>query len=224
MKRKDLILTVTVILLIAVAGVALNYRTQHYKGGEIYEAANHAYGLLVRGFNVTVTVKTTDGEIINGTLFSVKGSTIYIIKDGEVLSVGGPSSTREEIRAEEIHIFYHGKVYVYDLPPQLGKMGDILDNLTVPAYSERFGGTIYIEGNISPITLGMLKYRADYKSYGSLTINQISSNGAIITANKVPLSFLKEYLGEYRVYMYGILYVNSDERNLNLKLLEVRTG
>ena len=224
MKRRDLLLTITVILLIAVAGVALNYRTQHYKGGEIYEAANHAYGVLVKGFNVTVTVKTVDGSVINGTLFSVKGSTIYIIRNGEVLSVGGPSSTTEDIKAEEIHISYRGKVYVYDLPPRLGKLGDIMDNLTVPAYSERFGGTIYIEGNISPITLGMLKYNADYKSYGSLTINQISSNGAIITANKVPLSFLKKYLDGYRVYMYGILYVNSDERNLNLKLLEVRTG
>ncbi|WP_297421122.1 hypothetical protein [Thermococcus sp.] len=224
MKRRDLVLTITLILLIAAAGVVLNYSTEHYKGGEIYEAANHAYGLLVKGFNVTITVKTVNGSIISGTLFSVQGSTIYIIKDGKVLSIGGPSSTMEEIKAEEIHISYKGKVYVYDLPPQLGKLGDIIDNLKVPAYSERFGGTIYIEGNISPITLGMLKYKADYKSYGSLTINQMSSNGAIITANRVPLSFLKEYLSGYRVYMYGILYVNSNERNLNLKLLEVRTG
>jgi hypothetical protein len=118
---------------------------------------------------------------------------------------------------------YSGKVYVYELPPRLGRMDDILDNLTVEAYSERFSGMVYIEGNISPIELGMLKYRADYLSYGSVTINQVSENGAVISTNMVPIEFLRQYLGGYRVYIYGILYVNSEERNLPLELVEVRT-
>ncbi|AFL94712.1 hypothetical protein CL1_0504 [Thermococcus cleftensis] len=211
-----------VIALMAIFGLAFNYYTQHYQGGEIYEAANHAFGLLTRGFNVTITVETVDGETVRGTLLSVQGSTIKIVSNGKVLSIGGPSATKEDLRAKLIKIDYHGKVYVYELPPRLGTMGEIIDNITVDAYSERFSGIIYIEGDISPIKLGMLKYRADYLSYGSVTINQVSSNGAVISTNMVPVEFLKEYLGDYRVYMYGILYVNSEERNLPLKLVEVR--
>ncbi|ASJ08687.1 hypothetical protein A3L11_05375 [Thermococcus siculi] len=221
MERRNLLL---IIIIIAALGVTLNYYVQHYQGGEIYEAANHAYGLLVKGFNVTITVETIDGETVTGTLLSVQGSTINIVSDGKVLSVGGPSATKEDLKARLITIDYHGKVYVYELPPQLGEMGEIVDNLTVEAYSERFSGIIYIDGNITPIQLGMLKYKADYLSYGSVTINQMDSNGAIISTNMVPIEFLKEYLGDYRVYMYGILYVNSEERNLPLELVEVRAG
>jgi small nuclear ribonucleoprotein (snRNP)-like protein len=221
MERRNLLLVITVI---AVLGVLINYYVQHYQGGEIYEAANHAYGLLVKGYNVTITLETVDGETVRGTLLSVQGSTINIVSDGKVLSVGGPSATKEDLRARLIKIDYHGKVYVYELPPRLGKMGDIIDDLEVNAYSERFSGIIYIDGNITPIRLGMLKYTADYLSYGSVTINQIDSNGAIISVNMVPLEFLREYLGDYKVYLYGLLYVNSEERNLPLKLVEVRTG
>ncbi len=221
MERRNLIL---IILIIAALGVLINHYVQHYQGGEIYEAANHAYGLLVKGFNVTITVETVDGETVTGTLLSVQGSTINIISEGNVLSVGGPSATKEDLKAKLITVDYHGKVYVYELPPQLGEIGGIIDNLTVDAYSERFSGIIYIEGEITPIQLGMLKYKADYLSYGSVTINQIGSEGAIISTNMVPIEFLKGHLGGYRVYMYGILYVNSEERNLPLELIEVRAG
>jgi len=221
MERKKIIL---VIVVIAALGILINHYVQHYQGGEIYEAANHAYGLLVKGFNVTVTVETVDGKTVTGTLLSVRGSTINIVVNGKVLSVGGPSATREDLKAKLIKLKYHGKVYVYELPPQLGNMGEIIEGLTVNAYSERFSGIIYIDGNITPIELGMLKYRADYLSYGSVTINQMSSRGAVISTNMVPLEFLRSHLGGYRVYMYGILYVNSEERNLPLELVEVRTG
>ncbi|NJE01650.1 hypothetical protein [Thermococcus sp. JdF3] len=212
------------VVTVAILGLALNHYTQHYQGGEIYEAANHAFGLLTRGFNVTIIVETVEGETVTGTLLSVQGSTINIISNGKVLSVGGPSATKEDLRARLIKVDYRGKVYVYELPPRLGKLNGIIDNITVDAYSERFSGIIYIEGEISPIQLGMLKYRADYLSYGSVTINQVSGNGAVISTNMVPIEFLKESLGDYRVYLYGTLSVNSEERNLPLKLLEVRTG
>ncbi len=213
-----------IILIVAMFGFLLNQYVPHYQGGEVYEAANRAYGLLVKGFNVTITVETVDGKTITGTLLSVRGSTINIVVNGTVLSVGGPSATREDLRARLIRVHYRGKVYVYELPPRLGRMDEIADNLTVNAYSERFSGMVYIDGNITPIRLGMLKYKADYLSYGSVTINQVSSSGAIISTNMVPLEFLRGYLGNYSVYIYGVLYVNSEERNLPLKLVEVRTG
>ncbi|ANF22919.1 hypothetical protein [Thermococcus piezophilus] len=213
-----------IVVVISLLGVAINHYIQHYQGGEIYEAANHAFGLLTKGFNVTVTVETVNGKTVQGTLLNVQGSTITIVSNGTVLSVGGPSATKEDLKAKLIRVDYSGKVYVYKLPPQLGEMDDIINSLTVEAYSERFTGVIYIEGNVSPIELGMLKYKADYMTYGSVTINQISYNGAMITTNRVPISYLKAYLGDCRVYMYGILYVNSEERNLPLELLEVRAG
>ncbi len=226
MIRRDLILTVTMILLIATGGVILNCYTQHYQGGEIYEAANRAYGLLVRGFNVTIHIETVEGKNLTGTLLSVRGSTITGVINGTPMTVGGPEASREDIKAKLIKVEYHGKVYLYEVPPMNGTAREVFSSL-IPkgkSYSARYSGRIYVDGNVSPILLGRLKYRADYLTYGSITINHISSHGAILTANMVPVQYLRDGLGNYRVFTYGILYVNSDGRNMPLKLLEVKAG
>ncbi|NJE09751.1 hypothetical protein [Thermococcus sp. MAR1] len=216
---------VAIIVLIVAFGFMVNSYVKHYQGAEIYEAANRGFSLLTKGFNVTLRAESIDGKTIEGTLISVQGSTITILSHGEIVTIGGPSATKEDIKAKFLTLHYRGKVYVYELlPPVYGNMKDVIANLTVDAYSERFSGIIYVKGHISPIELGTLKYQADYLSYGSLTINHVSSEGAILTANMVPLSFLKGGLSNYTVYMYGTLYVNSEERNLPLKVLEVRSG
>lgn len=220
MKIRNIILT---LLTLAVMGLILNTAVQHYQGGEIYEAANQAYGLLVKGFNVTVIIKTVNGETIKGTLLSVRGSTISIVVNGTTYTVGGPEATREDIKAKLIKVIYHGKVYLYEVAPMEGKGSEVFSKLLPNQYySVRYSGKIYIEGGITPIEIGKLKYQADYRTYGSITINHLGPNGAIITANMVPVQYLIEYLGNYTVYTYGLLYVNSNERNLPLKLLEVR--
>ncbi|WP_456423788.1 hypothetical protein [Thermococcus sp.] len=220
MKHKK---TIALIIMIAVAGTVLNLKVQHYQGGEIYESANKAYGLLVRGFNVTVIVETVDGKTIEGTLLSVRGSTISIVVNGTTYTVGGPEATKEDLKAKLIKIIYHGKVYLYEVSPMEGKGSEVFAKLLPDQYySVRYSGKIYIEGGITPIELGKLKYLADYKTYGSITINHLGPNGAIITANMVPVQYLIKYLDNYTVYTYGLLYVNSNERNLPLKLIEVR--
>ncbi|NJE49028.1 hypothetical protein [Thermococcus sp. 9N3] len=215
---------IAVILIgLALGGFILNSQVQHYQGGEIYESANHAYGLLVRGFNVTIIVETVDGKTIEGNLLSVRGSTISIVVNGTTYTVGGPEATREDIKAKLIRIVYHGKVYLYGVDPMEGKGSEVFSKLLPDQYySVRYSGKIYIGDGITPIEIGKLKYMADYKTYGSITINHLGPNGAIITANMVPVQYLIKYLGNYTVYTYGLLYVNSDERNLPLKLVEVR--
>lgn len=217
--------TIVVILIgLALIGIAINSYVQHYQGGEIYEAANHAYGLLVKGFNVTIIAETIDGKTIEGTLLSVKGSTISIVVNGTTYTVGGPEATKEDIKAKMIKVVYHGKVYLYEVNPLAGRGSEVFSKLLPEQYySVRYSGKIYIDGNITPTEIGRLKYRADYMTYGSITIDHLGSNGAIITANRVPVQYLIEHLGNYTVYTYGLLYVNSDERNLPLKLIEVRT-
>nr|WP_297507365.1 hypothetical protein [Thermococcus sp.] len=217
---------VALIVVIALIGLGINKVVQHYQGGEIYEAANKAYGLLVKGFNVTVHIETVDGKNITGTLLSVRGSTITVVIKGTPMTVGGPEATKEEVKARLIRIEHHGKVYLYEVPPMEG-IGEKVFSSLIPkgkVYSVRFSGKIYVEGNVSPITIGKLKYRADYLTYGSLTINQFSSRGAILTANMVPVQYLLNDLKDYRVFAYGILYVNSEERNMPLKIIEVRAG
>jgi hypothetical protein len=39
----------------------------------------------------------------------------------------------------------------------------------------------------------------------------------------VPIGMLEKYIGDKEIYLYGTLYVNSEERNLPFKLLEVKT-
>ena len=214
---------IAIIIVLALIGLAINSHVQHYQGGEIYEAANLAYGLLVRGFNVTIIVETVDGKTIEGNLLSVRGSTISIVVNGTTYTVGGPEATREDIKAKLIKVIYHGKVYLYGVDPIEGRGFEVFSKL-IPKqyYSVRYSGKIYIGDGITPIEIGKLKYQADYKTYGSITINHLGPNGAIITANMVPVQYLIEYLGNYTVYTYGLLYVNSDERNLPLKLVEVR--
>lgn len=214
------------IIALTIIGLIINSTVQHYQGGEIYEAANKAYGLLVRGFNVTVHVVTVDGKNITGTLLSVRGSTISITINGTTYTVGGPEATREDVRARLIRIEYHGKVFLYQVPPMEGIGAEVFASLMPKGkfYSARYSGKIYIEGNVSPIQLGKLKYRADYKTYGSITINQLTSNGAVITASMVPVQYLRDGLKDCRVFTYGLLYVNSDERNMPLRVIEVRTG
>ena len=214
-----------VIIALAVIGLIINSTVQHYQGGEIYEAANKAYGLLVKGFNVTVHVVTVDGRNVTGTLLSVSGSRLTIIVNGTSYTVGGPEAKTEDIKAKLIKVEYHGKVFLYEVPPKEGTGREVFSSL-LPAqfYSVRYSGKIYISGKVDPITIGKLKYRADYKTYGSITINDIDSNGAILTANMVPVQYLIEGLSNYTVFTYGILYVNSDERNMPLKLIEVRSG
>ena len=215
---------VAVIIILAIIGLGLNSYVSHYQGGEIYEAANHAYGLLVRGFNVTIIVETVHGETIKGTLLSVRGSTLSVVVNGTTYTVGGPEATREDIKAKLIRVIYHGKVYLYEVNPMEGRGSQVFSKLLPNQYySVRYSGKIYIEGGITPIEIGKLKYQADYKTYGSITIDHLGPNGAIITANMVPVQYLIEYLGNYTVYTYGLLYVNSNERNLPLKLLEVRS-
>lgn len=216
---------VAVILIgFAVVGIIVNSHVQHYQGGEIYEAANRAYGLLVRGFNVTIVVETPEEKTIEGSLLSVKGSTISIVVNGTTYTVGGPEATKEDIKAKMIKVVYHGKVYLYEVNPMEGKGLDVFSQLLPDQYySVRYSGKIYIGDGITPIEIGKLKYQADYMTYGSITIDELGPNGAIITANRVPVQYLIQHLGNYTVYTYGLLYVNSDERNLPLKLIEVRT-
>jgi hypothetical protein len=212
------------IIIIAVAGLLLNALVAHYQGGEIYEAANNAYGALTKGFNVTISVETVDGKQINGTLISVRGSTIYINVHNSILTVGGPQATKEEIKAKKIRVVYHGKVFLYEVPPREGKGFEVFSSLLPKdCYSARYSGIIYIDGNITPIQIGKLKYMADYMTYGSVTINQLGARGAVITTNMVPVQYLQKALSGYRLYTYGTLYVNSEERNMPLKLIEVRS-
>jgi hypothetical protein len=217
---------IVIITIIALAGLVVNGAVQHYQGGEIYEAANKAYEALVKGFNVTIHIETVDGKKLTGNLLSVRGSTITVIINGTVFTVGGPEATQEDIKARLIKIEYHGKVYLYEVPPKEGMGSEVFSSLIPKGkfYSVRYSGRIYVDGNVSPIILGKLKYRADYLTYGSLTINHLSSNGAVLTANMVPVQYLRKYLSDYRVLAYGVLYVNSDERTMPLKLLEVRAG
>ncbi|AIU69915.1 hypothetical protein TEU_06020 [Thermococcus eurythermalis] len=217
-------LIVVILIGLALTGIAINSYVRHYQGGEIYEAANHAYGLLVKGFNVTITAKTTDGRTVDGTLLSVRGSTIFVVINGTTYTVGGPQATKEDIRAKMIRVIYRGKVYLYEVNPLTGRGSEVFSKL-IPEqyYSVRYSGKIYIDGNITPTEIGRLKYQADYMTYGSITIDHLGSNGAIITANMVPVQYLIEHLGNYTVYTYGTLNVNSEERNLPLKLLEVRS-
>ena len=215
---------VAIILVLAIIGLIINSTVQHYQGGEIYEAANKAYGLLVRGFNVTIHVVTVEGKNVTGTLLSVTGSTISITINGTTYTVGGPEAKTEDIKAKLIRVEYHGKVFLYEVQPREGTGKKVFSSLIPPQfYSVRYSGKIYISGRVDPIKIGKLKYKADYKTYGSITINHLDSNGAILTANMVPLQYLMEGLSNYTVYTYGILYVNSNERNMALKLIEVRS-
>ncbi|USS40915.1 hypothetical protein NF865_01450 [Thermococcus aggregans] len=211
------------IVAIASLGFVINYSIDHYQGGEIYEAANRGFDLLRQGFNVTVLVETVDGKTLEGELFSVSGSTIYIVKDGETLTVGGPSATKEDIRAKRIEIKARGKVYVYELPPKSGKCSEIVKQLRVDAYSERFSGLIFVKDFTDPIEIGRLKYNVDYLTYGSIDVKQSFPDGVILAAGMVPIELLEKYIGDREVYMYGTLYVNSEERNLPFKVLEVKT-
>jgi len=211
------------ILIIAIVGVGINYYVQHYQGGEIYEAANRAFNLVKNGFNVTVTIESVDGKIFEGELFSISGSTIYVVKNGKRFTVGGPSARLEDVKAKKIEIHVKGKVYVYELPPIEGKFHEAIAPYKVPAYSERFSGLIYVKGDFDALEFGKLKYDVDYLTYGSIDVKQPLGEGVIISANFVPISMLEEHLGDKEIYMYGTLYVNSDERNLGLRLLEVRT-
>ncbi|WP_456368995.1 hypothetical protein [Thermococcus sp.] len=214
-----------IVILLAFVGLILNTLTTHYQGGEIYEAANRAYGLLTKGFNVTISVETTDGRHLRGNLISVKGSTIYLNVNNSILTVGGPQARKEDVKAGKIQVIYHGKVFLYEVAPIEGRGFNVFSSL-IPKeyYSVRYSGRIYINGNLTPIQLGKLKYMADYMTYGSVTINAIGARGAIITTNMVPVHYLLKALGEYEIYTYGILYVNSEERNMDLKLIEVRSG
>ncbi|KUJ99309.1 MAG: hypothetical protein PWP49_646 [Thermococcaceae archaeon] len=211
------------IVVIAFLGFVVNYYTDHYRGGEIYEAANRGFTLLTQGFNVTVFVETVDGKTLEGELFSVSGSTIYIIKDGKTLAIGGPSATKEDIRAKHIEIKAKGSVYVYELPPRSGKCSEVIEQLKVDAYSERFSGIIFVKGLTDPIEIGKLKYNVDYLTYGSIDVKQSLQDGVILTAGMVPIEMLEKYIGDKEVYMYGTLYVNSEERNLPLRVLGVKT-
>lgn len=213
----------TLVIVIAFIGFVVNYCTDHYQGGEIYEAANRGFTLLKQGFNVTVLVETVDGKTLEGELFSVSGSTIYIIKDGKTLAIGGPSATKEDIRAKHIEIKAKGSVYVYELPPKNGKCSEVIEQLKVDAYSERFSGIIFVKGLTDPIEIGKLKYNVDYLTYGSIDVKHSLQDGVILTAGMVPIEMLEKYIGDREVYMYGTLYVNSEERNLPLKVLEVKT-
>jgi len=180
--------------------------------------------LLSKGFNVSVEVITVDGRKISGEVFSAKGSEITIIVNGTKVSVGGPSATREEIKAKYIKVITRGKVYVYEVPgtEDSGKPFFRYEKYrTKDTYSMRFSGLIYIE-NISLIEVGKLKYSADYLTFGSITIKEIHGNNAIIWANYVPIEILEEHLKGKRVFYYGTLYVNSEKRTLPLRLIEVR--
>jgi len=212
-----------IIIVIAFIGFVVNYSIDHYQGGEIYEAANEGFNLLQKGFNVTVLVKTVDGETLEGELFSVSGSTVYIIKDGKKLTIGGPSATKEDIKAKRLEIKANGYVYVYELPPKSGKCSEVIEGLKVDAYSQRFSGLIFVKGLTDPIEIGKLKYHVDYLTYGSIDVKQSLPDGVVLTAGMVPIEILGKYLGDREVYMYGTLHVNSDERNLPLTLLEVKT-
>ncbi|CAB49017.1 TrmB family transcriptional regulator sugar-binding domain-containing protein [Pyrococcus abyssi] len=220
-------LVVILIILVGISGVIITKVSKHYQGGEIYEAANEAMNLLAEGFNVTIKVTSVDGRTITGELFAAKGSEIIIIVNGTKITVGGPSATKEDIKAKHIEVIHKGKVYVYEVP---GTKGDGWKTFswyekyrTQDTYSMRFSGLIYIE-NISIIELGELKYSADYLTFGSVTIKGIYGNNAIIWANYVPIEILREYLKGKEVFYYGTLYVNSEKRNLPLKVLEVRSG
>ncbi|ASJ15782.1 hypothetical protein A3L04_01190 [Thermococcus chitonophagus] len=216
-------LALMLVILMGIIGIVITKSVVHYQGGEIYEAANEIMNLLAKGFNVTVEVETVDGKIVKGEAFAAKGSEITIIVNGSRVTVGGPSATKEEIKAKVIRVIYHGKVYVYEFPGTQGYGRDILRNfLTGKEYSVRFSGRIYIK-NISIIELGKLKYLADYMSYGSITINGIYGDSAIITANYVPVQLLEEELKNKEIFIYGILYVNSESRTLPLKIIEVRS-
>ncbi|KUK16844.1 hypothetical protein [Thermococcus sibiricus] len=211
------------IAVIALLGFVANYYTDHYLGGEIYEAANEGFDLVTKGFNVTVFVETVDGKTLEGELFSVSGSTIYIVKDGKRLTIGGPSATKEDIMAKHIEIEVKGNVYVYELPPITGKCSEVIEQLKVDSYSERFSGMIFVKGLTDPIEIGKLKYAVDYLTYGSIDVKQSLPDGVILTAGMVPIGMLEEYIGDKEIYLYGTLYVNSEERNLPFKLLEVKT-
>jgi len=210
--------TITALALLA---LLLNSLVPHFQGGEVYEAANLGQNLLTKGFNVTVRVETVEGRVIEGTLLSVRGSTLTIVVNGTTYTVGGPQATREDLKARRIELLYRGLVYVYSVSPLEGKARDVFSTL-IPEqyYSVRYSGIIYLDCPISVTELGRLKYRADYLNYGSITINQLSSTGAIITANMVPVQYLMAL--DCPIYTYGTLYVNSEERNLPLRLLEVR--
>ncbi|AIF68705.1 hypothetical protein PAP_01315 [Palaeococcus pacificus DY20341] len=210
------------IVVIALLGIVVNSYLDHYQGGEIYEAANRGFSLLTQGFNVTVVIETVDGKTLEGELFSVDGSTIYIVKDGKRLTVGGPSATKEDIKAKHIEIKARGSVYTYELPPRSGKYRDVIKDLKVDAYSERFSGIIYVKGLTDPIMIGKLKYSVDYLTYGSIDVKQTFQDGVILTAGMVPIEILERYIGDKEVYMYGTLYVNSEERNLPLRVLGVK--
>jgi len=70
--------------------------------------------------------------------------------------------------------------------------------------------------------MGKLKYSVDYLTYGSIDVKQTFQDGVILTAGMVPIEILERYIGDKEVYMYGTLYVNSEERNLPLRVLEVK--
>lgn len=210
------------IIIIAIIGAGINAYMDHYRGGEIYEAANQAYQLVRNGFNVTVTVEDVNGTIITGEMFSVYGSTIYIIHNGERVSIGGPSARLEDVKARHIEVHARGKVFVYELPPIEGPFNEAIKPYIVPSYSERFSGLIYVKGGFNAVDFGRLKYSVDYLTYGSIDIKQPLGDGVILSTGMVPLKILEEYLGDREVYMYGTLYVNSEEQNLDLRLIEVR--
>ncbi|MDK2984242.1 MAG: hypothetical protein PWP19_1720 [Thermococcaceae archaeon] len=170
------------IVVIAFLGFVANYYTDHYLGGEIYEAANEGFDLVTKGFN-----------------------------------------TKEDIRAKHIEIKAKGSVYVYELPPRSGKCSEVIEQLKVDAYSERFSGIIFVKGLTDPIEIGKLKYNVDYLTYGSIDVKQSLQDGVILTAGMVPIEMLEKYIGDKEVYMYGTLYVNSEERNLPLRVLGVKT-
>ncbi|WP_048055369.1 TrmB family transcriptional regulator sugar-binding domain-containing protein [Pyrococcus sp. NA2] len=214
-------LVVIGIIFIAFGGIALTKVAKHYEGGEIYEAANEAMNLLGKGFNVTVRVVTVDGRTIEGEVFAAKGSQITIIVNGTKISVGGPSATREDVRAKHVDVIVRGKVYVYEIPGMEEGFEKFESYWTNDTYSMRFSGLIYIE-NISFIELGKLKYSADYLSFGSITINEIHEDNAVIWASHVPIQILESHLRGKKVFYYGTLYVNSERRTLPFRLIGVR--
>nr|WP_048055863.1 hypothetical protein [Pyrococcus sp. ST04] len=224
MEKKVKIVALLVII-IGLFGVLLTIKVKHYQGGEIYEAANDAMNWLSKGFNVTVRVESVDGKILEGEVFAARGSTIIAIVNGSRVTIGGPSASKEEVKAKHIEVIVRGRVYVYEVPPTEGEGFSAFgkyEKKGLGVYSERFSGTIYVE-NISLIDIGKLKYEADYTTFGSLTIKGIYGNNAILVANMVPIDILKEGLRGKRVFFYGLLIVNSEERTLPLKIVEVRS-
>lgn len=220
MVKKKIFLVLVVIVLV---GGLVNYYTDHYQGGEIYEATQKSY-LVERGFKVTVSIKTVDNETIKGELYTSEGSSLIIIINNSRISVGGPSATNEDVRAKKIDVLVKGKVFKYDLPFFTGKFENILEKLKdEDAYSERFTGTIYLNDHLNGTAFAELKYNMDFLTYGSISLEESYSEGMILNANMIPIELLEKYLSNKEGTMYGNLHVNSEKDYFPFKLREVNT-